>query len=398
MANRHIAIFTQPSRGHLYPVLELCMLLIERGYHVTCAITENLVEPVLQAGAQPVVYSIKQQPKAMEKWRKLWGFPHDPEWWDLYASDIYPWLLNIATDMVAQLQGFYADNSPSLVLYDRLAFAGRIIANKLGTKAVQIYPHFAFYRDLMHRERGVCVNPTPMLRFAEELDSYLFSHGIRTVDNLWHTEELNIYFIPRDFQHHASCFDERFCFVGACVNRPFKHMWTNTSDGKPIILVSSMEGGSNDTSFFKALIESLSGLEYHVVLSTNSPIQNEIVNLLPPNFEVSQHVSQLELLEHAALIICHAGTGTTLEAIYNGVPVIASPVTPPTAEVAYRVVEMGVGIALPRDQLTADFIRTSVRSALTDSSIHDHVKEAQHTFRCSGGAMLAADKIERFLQ
>lgn len=402
MPLRHITVFPQPSRGHLYPLLELSSVLVERGYHVTFAVIEAFAQKVLDTGAQPLIYenilgelSRQNHEQASGHLPQSWGLPHDPAWWEREASTTYPWLLRLATHTLEQLKSFYDANPPDLVLYDRLAFAGRVLSRQLNIKAVQLYPHFAAVRKFLYRDRGVYVNPAPMLDFARTLDSYLLRHGITTEDNLWHTEELNIYFIPREFQPDAESFDERSCFVGACLNRPFQSGWS-TQAGKPVVLISDFEGGLPDKGYFNAFIDALSTPEYHVVLSIDSRTSSTAFDRLPDNFEISRHVPHLELLRHASLAICHGGTGTTLEALYHGVPVIALPATPHTAEVAYRVVELGLGTSLPRNQLTPGAIRDSVRSTLTDPAILTNVKRMQAIFRRSGGAQMAADRIERF--
>ena len=398
MRRQHIAVFPLIGKGHLYPLLELCAVLAARGFRVTCVVTADLADELSETGAQPIVYpyATASRSNSGRTISELLGFPHDPRWWEHYASSVYPALLDLATAAFTTAQRFYADEPPNLVLYDRLAFAGRIISKRLGIAAVQVYPHFAYYNGHLHREHGICINPRPMLNFGEKLDTYLSSHGIETKNNLWHIEELNIHFIPREFQHHASSFDDRFCFVGACINRPFEPSWNAGHSERPVILLSDFSSGHGSRDFFLPFIQAVSGMKCRLVVSTG---ESKIDGLdhLPENVELNRNASHLEILQHADLAICHGGTGSTLEALYHGVPVLVSPPTPPTAETSYRVVEMGVGLCIPRSSITSELIRSAIEELLSDAERYRRVQEIRHIFRQSGGACAAADRIQAFL-
>jgi MGT family glycosyltransferase len=399
MTSAKIAVFTHPSRGHLNPVLETCSLLRQRGHEVTCAVTRELAPAVTDAGAQPIVYEITDsrspaiRERAEQRFRTLNGFPHQPLWWNFFAEDLFPAWLDMAAGMLEQVQSFYAANPPDVVLYDRVAFGGRVVAARAGAKTVQLYPHFVPYDDSLYRVRGVCVRPEPMRQFSTALDAFFASHGISETDNLWHTAGLNISFLPREFQHHAEHLDERFVFAGTCLNRSFKPGWKNTSGGKPIVLYTGMLSGF----LFEPLVEALGNRNYHLVVSAQTLPQETYPKALPDNVEVCRSASQLELLQHASVVVCYGGTGTTLEALYHGLPVIVSPKTPTTAETCYRVMELGVGDCIPRDQLSANAVRDSVDGVLTDASMQRRVQQIQRVFKESGGAALAVDRIERYL-
>jgi len=307
-------------------------------------------------------------------------------------------MIDLAKWVLSELSDFYDMNRPDLVVYDQFCFAARILAHRLALPAVQIYSGCAHYKRFYIRENGVCLTPSSLLDVGSEIDSFLSHYGVKGGDSLWHTEKLNIHFIPKEFQHHADYFDERFCFVGACLNRDFIPTWKDNSGGSPIILVSNttlME----DAQYFKSIIDAFSGSEFHVILSIcGYNITDESLGTLPRNFEINRHASHLEILPHAALAICQGGTGNTLEPVYYGIPVVAVPYTPFHEEIAYRIGELGLGVCLPGNELSVRSLRHSVSQVVGNPAIIEAIARMRRAFSSAGGAKRAVDRIEEFLR
>lgn len=400
MSKPHIAILGGTATGHVYSALGFSTELAKRGYRVTFATTEDHADAVQLAGAELV--PLRKYAQVANSVEPTYAFdlpPEGHEWWQKIAPKLYSAICDYATLMLPDLAGFYEKNVPDLILYDRLFFAGRILAHRLCVPAVRFFGGFAFYKNFVIRENGVCLNPEPVFEIAKRIDEFFFSHGIKEENNLWHTERLNIQLIPAEFQYHADSFDSRTCFVGVGIKRPFRPAWVNRSDGKPIILVSNVDGFPN-IRYFRVVLEAFANSEYYVILSPSGKyITDERIGALPQNFEISRNVSHLEILPHTALAISQGGTGNTLYPIYHGVPVVAVPMFQPgNHQVAYRAAELGLGAHLPGAAFAVDTIRECVSKTLGDSAILSRVKATQQVFQRYGGAQLAVDHIERFLK
>lgn len=364
---------------------------------MTFVIEDRLAELVRQGGCEPVIYT----PLGLQvdrKWDDLAKMPPShPGWFELYASVSWPWLAKNAAVTVEQVSKFYDANPPDVVLYDRSAFAGRIVAHRSNCTAIQTFPSFAPDDGFLYWRDGVCFNPPPLLEFSNTLDSFFHSVGIRKNGNLWHTEDLNICFIPRELQFHGELFDDRYSFVGPCLDRPFRRIWSNNAAGKPIILISG-QSGSTDVEFFRSFIQALTGTNYHVILSVGDQIADASLAPLPNNFDVNHFASHLEILPHASLLICRGGTGITLEAIYYGVRTILLPVNPDQEAWVYRMEQLGLGIRIQTDAATAEVIRDTIDRTLGDSLMQTRVDRMKTVVRQCGGAATAVDKIEEFLR
>lgn len=399
MRRRHLAMFALLGNGHVYPTLPLCAELTRRGHRVTYVSNEHYASLVSAAGGEPIIY--RPPPLPAETKREMvesLSLPSD----DPRLSKVTSWWraqkLADTTATLAQIEGFYSDNPPDLVLYDRPQLAGRILAKRLGVPAVQTSAHFAYYMNLFARREGVCENPPLIIEHSNGFDEFMSGHGITEPGTLWHTENLNIHFIPRWFQYNTEWFDNRFCFTGPLLDRPFTPSWEDRSDGRPVILISgiSMLNGTrlNYATYFGLFVDGLADLPYHFILSI---AEESFDRPLPANFELNRRASHLEILPRAALAVCHGGMTSTLEALYQGVPVLMIPQSERCDEVAYRTEELGLGVRLPNIELSAEVVRKTVTDMMKNDALRARVKDCRRDFRSSGGAALAADRIEDVL-
>jgi len=152
-----------------------------------------------------------------------------------------------------------------------------------------------------------------------------------------------------------------------------------------------------DDNYLKTCIDALADSDYHVVISVSGNSYRDVLNTLPANIEINDRAYNIDILPHAALTICQAGMGITLESLYCGVPVLAVPRSPFHAEVAYRVTELGVGTCIPPGSVTNSAIKDSAARILGDTALLDRAKAMREIFRNSTGEKNAADRIERFL-
>jgi len=83
--------------------------------------------------------------------------------------------------------------------------------------------------------------------------------------------------------------------------------------------------------------------EMQAVLSVGTNFNLDYLGPIPANTIVVRIAPQMELLKRAALCITHAGLNTVLEALAQGVPMVAIPIGYDQPGVAARIVHHGVG-------------------------------------------------------
>jgi MGT family glycosyltransferase len=206
-------------------------------------------------------------------------------------------------------------------------------------------------------------------------------------------------FLPRSFQPDGAILDGRYDFVGPCRRPPTgaDAPWRPPGDGRPIVLVTLGTIDNQRPEFFRTAVEALAELDVHAVLAVGESVRPADLGRPPRNVEVHQLVPQLDVLDHAALLVSHAGLGGVMEALSAGVPLLLFPQTREQEANADRAVELGLGRRLATP-VTAPGIRAAVTEVLGDRGIAERVAAMRAEIQAAGGARRAADLVEANLR
>jgi zeaxanthin glucosyltransferase len=134
-----------------------------------------------------------------------------------------------------------------------------------------------------------------------------------------------------------------------------------------------------------------------VVLSVGRNINPGELGPFPSNAIVVSIAPQIELLKRAALCITHAGLNTTLEALAEGVPMVAIPVGYDQPGVAARIAYHGVGEFVELGNLTVRHLSELIVKVTANPSYRDKAGWFQKVLAETRGLDVAADIIERAL-
>lgn len=357
MKRPHVAIIVDSSHGHLYPTLGILSELISRGCQVSCAAGEYFSERIARSGGKPIVYN-----------------PLDPKSCDakfLQAGGDQATLLRIwkeyeqeeLENALRQLESLYETQRPDLIIYDLRTPVARVLASKWNIQKIEHSPQF------------------------------IYKGGYSWVGRPY-DESLVIVSIPSLFHPYVDELDKRFHFVGPIYKgRNFFSPWVSDSTDRSGILVSTTTAMAQP-EFFKLIIEAFRSLPLRIILSIGDTVDPDLLGALPSNFEINTSSSHLEVLKSVSLFVYQGGVGSTLEALYCGVPLLVIPPSPSPIhdEVSHRVAELGLGIRLERTA-TADVIRDSATSILRSAETRQRVKEIQRVMHETNSAKLAGDLI-----
>jgi MGT family glycosyltransferase len=134
---------------------------------------------------------------------------------------------------------------------------------------------------------------------------------------------------------------------------------------------------------------------FQLVLSVGDQLDPERIGPLPSNTILVKRAPQLELLKRASVCITHAGLNTTLEALAQGVPQVAVPVTVDQPGVAARIAEKRTGLFVPLKELTVSSLTLLLDQVLDDSTYRDNARHFQKVIAETNGLSNAADLLER---
>jgi MGT family glycosyltransferase len=136
-------------------------------------------------------------------------------------------------------------------------------------------------------------------------------------------------------------------------------------------------------------LDALEDLPVRVVASTSGVFDPAQLSG-PENAVVAEYVPVDELLAEAAIVVSHAGHGTTLTALCHGVPVICIPgIGRDQLPIADRVAELGLGVALSQDATSSD-LRRAVTEVLEDASFQGRARAFQQQYGPLSGVAGAA--------
>jgi zeaxanthin glucosyltransferase len=134
-----------------------------------------------------------------------------------------------------------------------------------------------------------------------------------------------------------------------------------------------------------------------LVLSIGDQLQPEEIGPVPSNAIIVKRAPQLELLKQTSVCITHAGLNTVLEALTQGVPQVAIPVTNDQPGVAARIADKKTGVITSLDKLTSSHLSTLLDEVLNNSTYRDNAGKIQKAIAQTNGLSRAADLIEQSL-
>ena len=95
-----------------------------------------------------------------------------------------------------------------------------------------------------------------------------------------------------------------------------------------------------------------------------------------PGAHVASYVSQRAVLERCAVVICHGGYGTLLDAVDAAVPLIVVPFGADQFINAATVERLGIGLVIDEESMTPQVTRAAVDRLVGEGSEHRQRIEA----------------------
>lgn len=394
MDNLHIAFLSLPHSPHVYPTLPIVSSLARRGYRVTYATSERFSSAAENAGAEVVLCPklLFESSAAPERNSGETELPEDP-------------LSSYTKRALETVTPFYFSQRPDLILYDFMAFSGRILASQMAVRAIQTSPFYALDEESFEDQVRHDGFRKVLLDHARVVAHFLRQQGVSCKNYRTDKEELNIYLFPRVLQPNSELFGEECFFAGRCAaERLPASSWRSSADGRPIVLVAmstlfaTFTTGAKIPVHFRICVDALLDLGWHIVLCIGEGCDPTALMPLPPHCEIIPHTSYANVLSHASLLIYMSGIISTAEAAYCGIPMIA--ITEGVSEYEWQadhVEALGIGTHIRKSDLNTENLRRAVRHLCEDQQVHRRLHEVLHEVRREPGAEDTANRIEDYL-
>jgi zeaxanthin glucosyltransferase len=182
-------------------------------------------------------------------------------------------------------------------------------------------------------------------------------------------------------------------FIDSQAREPVPFSWERL-DGRPVVYASMGTLQNRMDYVFRTIAEACNGIDAQLVISLGGGIHPEELGVLPGNPLVTRYAPQLEILRRAAAVITHAGLNTTLEALAEGVPLVAIPLGNDQPGVAARIAYRNAGVVVPLGKLSVHRLRAAVGAVLTSDRYRSAARGLQAAIREADGLNRATDLIE----
>jgi UDP:flavonoid glycosyltransferase YjiC (YdhE family) len=140
---------------------------------------------------------------------------------------------------------------------------------------------------------------------------------------------------------------------------------TRPSTGLPEVAVTSSSNSMAQMTlvhdqYLNAVVEALTGLEVTGLVAHNA------TGPAPSNVRfVGRTLHEaLALFDRCAAVVTHAGWGTVARALLSGLPLVLVPFYGDQQYIAARCADLGVGIVLPAETVTATELREAIRAVI----------------------------------
>lgn len=422
MSSKRIVIATYGSLGDIHPALAIALELQARGYQVIFATSEFYRTKITRAGVaffplRPDVAMDDSQ--AMQRAMDAYKGPEV-----ILREVLLPELRHTYEDLLAAVDG--AD----LLVSSDMIFAAPIIAQKTGISwisyvvaplgffsayDVPVLPPFPWLVKLrrfgplvnasvfkflklytqswtlpirqLRQELGLPSDKNPLYegKHSPELVLALFSSVMGTSQPDWppKTKITGFPFYDRQ-EHQVGLLPELAEFLD---NGP-----------PPLVFTLGSAAVNIAGDFYTQSVLAAQQLGYRAILLVGKNPENLPPQPLLKEMIAVEYAPYSEIFGLAAAIVHQGGIGTTAQALRSGVPMLVMPFSIDQPDNAARIVRLGVGRTIKREQYTAKRVAAELGKLLNDPSYKEKAKQVSQRVQAEDGVCNACDAIENHLK
>ena len=390
--------FGLPVHGHTNPTLPLVRELTRRGDDIVYLSTPEFADAITATGATFRPYRNAFLPELGTLARRM---------------DELVWLFaRTSSEVLAEELDDFRALRPDYVITDSVAPWGQWVAQILDRPVLTSVTTFAFNRKVLRYAVAHGVRPkggafmlsklrhlARAMRLTRQLRRRYGVSGPGLLSTALGPIGPSLVYTSRQFQPCAETFDERVSFVGPLLEPRADDggfSWEGIRDR--VVYVSLGTLFNADPGFYRTCFAALRRLDVQVVISVGRRIAIADLGPPPANVLVRAHVPQLEILEHASAFVTHGGMNSVSEGLFYGVPLVVVPQMSEQYIVGRRVEELGAGLFMTPEAVTADSLYDAVARLLLEPAFAAAARTVGDSFRTAGGVARAADIVQQLMR
>jgi UDP:flavonoid glycosyltransferase YjiC (YdhE family) len=350
-------LFTSVSAiGHIHPMIPLAHALRDAGHDLLWATGPDAGTRLTEAGLDSVAVS--------EPWEDLRAelrirFPDPPMSARDMPDHVFPHLFGdiSAPRMLAGTMPVARDWAPDLIVHDAAEFAAPIIAETLGVPSVThgfgtltpIWRVAAAAEAVAPLWRSAGLDPRPFGGAYDYLYLDIYPGGLQSGDtsHVPHRQSLR----PISFDDGGG--DSRAdSFLESTDPRPLVYLTSGTieRDPRPLRLAT----------------EAVAALDVRLIVTVGPQGDPEAIGLQPAHVLVERYVPQSRILRRCSIVASHAGSGTFLATLTQGLPQLCLPRAADQFLNTDACIRAGAGIGLEPADATGAAIASAISRLLTE--------------------------------
>ena len=405
---------TWDGGGNVPPVLGLAESLVKRGHHV-CVLTEPcLKEAVAATGADFKTFNkhftrIDGSVDIIQDWdAKLFTIPSVENILIRPASDV-------ATETLAALRE--DEDRVDIVVADFMMIGSLIAAETEGIKRVALFhmpeylpgpgrppggmgllPSNSFIghiRDkvlskIFYRVINQYLPPINSLRKTFNLPIY------RSLLEVYHKADLRLIQTSKAFDAPITPAPSNVRYVGPVLDDPSWADYSGTlwpeSDTRPLVVVSLSTTFQNQYSVLQRIIKAVAEMDIRCLLTLGPAMYKESFQL-PDNVIALSSVPHSQVFPLADAVVTHAGHGTVMRALANGLPLVCMPMGRDQLDNATLTEHHGAGLKLSSNA-RPNQITKAVHRVLKEKSFAKNAQLLQRCILADAKTDLAVSELE----
>ena len=376
---------THPASGHLHPLVPLARAAGDAGHDVRFAIAgshvpavERLGFPAFSAGADyedPEVARIKAEAESHE------GLEHAA----VAIRDLFAGIL--AERMIPDLERIVAEWRPDLVVAEVTELASLLVARRVGLPRVNIL--FGLYGAVQALGDVAIQGIAPLwLRM-----------GLGPIPDLdFFDTETSLVFAPPGYEIPGVVLPPSATLIRPV---PFDQSgdeslpeWVLRRPRRPLVLATLGTVLNRTPGVLEDIARAAGEETLDLVMTVGRDRDPSSLGPVPGNVRVERYIPFSLLLPHCSAMIAHAGYGTVMAGLCNGLPMLLLPLGADQPLHAARCEALGAAAVIERGALSVAAIREGLGRILDDPSLGEHARAVRGTIE----AMPGMDQAVRILE
>ena len=378
-------LFTsQRGSGHWHPLVPLAEALKEKGHEVAFSSTPAVGPDIIANGFSFFPVGVDETPEVVRERQKLQA-ASEPGAHGNYMQE-YVFAGVRAQRNLPDLLNLISTWQPDILVRENTEYAGYIAAESLGM------PHAAF-QITAFRPHLIDVVTEPLNRLHASVGLPANHHLDALYRYLLLTPRPPILWNP-DAPMPPTTHPFRYVAFNQSGEEALPD-WLAHMPPQPTVYASLGTVFNHMTSLLSSMLEGLRDEPINLILSVGRNTDPRIFGEQPPNVHIERYIPQSLLLPHCDLLVTQGGSGTMMDALSHGLPMVMIPIGADQPENSRRCAELGLARVLGRGERTAQAIRDAVREILRNPQFMQNAQQIQHAIEDQPTLDYAVSLLER---